>query len=56
MQAQLQQYDRILSLIEKLSEEEKTVLDEILTAELPRWTPIEGPQSAAYYSDADILF
>jgi hypothetical protein len=42
--------------VQALGAEDKAQLDALLTEGLPIWTPLEGPQSEAYASPADILF
>lgn len=44
-----------MATIAKMSGEEKAELDKLLS-DVPAWVPQPGPQSVAYYSEADILF
>ena len=46
----------LVRLIPHMTVEEKAELDALLTDGLPSWIPQIGPQSAAFYSDADIVF
>lgn len=45
-----------MAYIERLTPEQKAELDEMLTAGAPIWVPQPGPQTMAYYSEADIIF
>lgn len=38
-----------------LTEEERAEMDRLITEGAPVWTPLEGPQTAAYESEADIV-
>lgn len=46
----------LLDLLPHMSEEDKRLIDEVLTVGAPLWMPQVGPQSAAAESQADILF
>lgn len=43
------------SLLGYLTPEERALLDQLLTSDPTLWRPLEGPQSQAYFSDADII-
>lgn len=45
-----------MALIERMTPEQKAELDAMLTADAPLWVPQPGPQTMAYYSQADIIF
>lgn len=45
-----------MALIERMTQEQKAELDAMLTADAPLWVPQPGPQTMAYYSQADIIF
>lgn len=51
-----QEIQEIARSLEGLSPAELKEIDEVITQDLPRWTPLPGPQWDAYYSPADILF
>ena len=42
--------------LSSLNESDRQLLDSYLLEETPIWTPLPGPQLAAYYSEADVLF
>lgn len=46
----------VLEAIKGMSAEQKRALDAVLLADAPIWIPQEGPQRAAYESQADIVF
>jgi hypothetical protein len=46
----------LVRLLPFMTAEEKLELDQLLTDGLPLWMPQVGPQHAAYYSEADIVF
>lgn len=46
----------LVRLIPHMTVEEKAELDALLTDGLPSWIPQIGPQSVAFYSEADIVF
>jgi hypothetical protein len=46
----------LVRLLPFMTAEEKLELDKLLTDGLPLWMPQVGPQHAAYYSEADIVF
>src|SRR5208337_2780260 len=52
----VEEYAKIKDLLGYMTEEEKVEVDAILRAELPIWTPLEGPQRQAFESQADVLF
>ncbi len=43
------------ALLDYLTPEERALLDQLLTSDPTLWRPLEGPQSQAYFSDADII-
>lgn len=45
-----------MALIERMTPEQKAELDSMLTSDAPLWVPQPGPQTMAYYSQADIIF
>lgn len=45
-----------MALIERMTQDQKAELDAMLTADAPLWVPQPGPQTMAYYSQADIIF
>lgn len=47
--------EEIAELLPYLTEEEQRQVDAILAMPTPIWQPLAGPQSLAYYSDADIV-
>lgn len=49
----LERMERFMSL---LRPEERVEIDQGLHAETPIWVPLPGPQTDAYFSEADILF
>ena len=42
-------------LLRFLSPEERAELDDLLTTDAAIWLPLPGPQSEAYWSEADIV-
>lgn len=42
-------------MLSSLTEEEIKELDAILLAETPKWVPLAGPQTDAYFCDVDVL-
>lgn len=46
----------VLKAIQSMTSEQKRALDSVLLENAPIWVPQEGPQRAAYESEADILF
>lgn len=46
----------LMRLLPHMTAQERAELDSLLTKGLPIWMPQVGPQSTAYYSDADIIF
>lgn len=42
-------------LLQHLTPEEQAELDTLLTDDVPAWMPLPGPQSDAYWSDADVI-
>jgi hypothetical protein len=46
----------LVRLLPFMTAEEKAELDKLLTDGMPLWMPQVGPQHAAYYSEADIVF
>lgn len=49
------QLDNIRNLVQYLTPELKAELDELLTAGAPIWSPLPGPQTLAYESEADVI-
>jgi hypothetical protein len=47
---------KLAGLVKYLTPAEKADLDQLLTATLPIWTPLPGPQTTAYNSPADIIY
>lgn len=47
--------DDIARLLRYLTPEEQAELDTLLTEDAPVWLPLPGPQSEAYWTDADII-
>jgi hypothetical protein len=45
----------IRELLAYLTPEERAQVDELLTVDAPIWTPLAGPQTMAYESEADII-
>lgn len=45
----------IAALLQYLGDEERAELDTLLTAGMPRWMPLPGPQTLAYESKATII-
>lgn len=43
------------ALLDYLTPEERAALDELVTSDPTLWRPLQGPQSQAYYSEADII-
>lgn len=56
MQSAVNEIDKISSLIGYLEDDEKREVAEILASKLPIWVPLDGPQTSAYESQADILY
>jgi hypothetical protein len=46
----------LADMLSYLDDNEKKELDDILRVELPIWTPLTGPQTAAYETPADVLY
>lgn len=47
--------DEIAELLRYLTDEERAELDTLLTHDVPVWMPLQGPQTEAYHSEADII-
>ncbi|MFH1740057.1 MAG: terminase [bacterium] len=56
MNSAAQQIAKLADMLAYLTSEEQGEFDEILRAELPVWTPLSGPQTFAYETEADILY